>query len=270
MSDDRHERLIDDFLHGRSDQTAIREVERLIREDSGFREALAETALLESALSDRSAARAAAAPTPRRGLPRPVGIAAAGIAAAAVAAGLWLVAVPGREDGCQVVDARGLVLLLAETPAERSRALGSGDRVATGRRIWTCPWGAVALRLGDGSRIQFDRGSEARLLSTSRPDVELTEGIVFVTRQTGLTGSATITSRHASVALEHGLAAVTADDDRTVIEVAEGEAWLHDRRRGEQTRITAGQVAVVEPAPEGGIRILPGRLRWELPADPDG
>jgi hypothetical protein len=27
---------------------------------------------------------------------------------------------------------------------------------------------------------------------------------------------------------------------------------------------------VVEPAPKGGIRILPGRLRWELPADPEG
>ena len=63
---------------------------------------------------------------------------------------------------------------------------------------------------------------------------------------------------------------MTADEDRTVVEVAEGEAWLRDRGHGEQTRITAGQVAVVEPAPEWGIRILPGRLRWELPADPEG
>jgi ferric-dicitrate binding protein FerR (iron transport regulator) len=270
MSDDRHEHLIDDFLQGRSDRTAIREVERLIREDAGFREALAETALVEAALSDRPAAGVAPAPALRRVRPRPVVLVAASIAAAALAAGLWLVTVPGRRDGCQVVETRGRVLLLAETPAERSQALGSGDKIATGRRIWTCPWGAVAVRLGDGSRIQLDRGSEARLLSTSRPDVELTEGIVFVTRQAGLTGSATITSRHASVALEHGLAAVTADEDRTVVEVAEGEAWLRDRGHGEQTRITAGQVAVVEPAPEGGIRILPGRLRWELPADPEG
>jgi len=273
MRSEEHERLIDDYLQGRSDEAAIRQIDGLAREDDGFREALVMAAALQAALGERSAAGGGPALAPGPGRSWLAGFAAAAAAAAAVAAAagwLWVTAMPGHSDTCRVVETRGLVLLLPETPTERATPLATGDVVEAGRRISTCPWGAVALRLGDGSRIQFDRGSVARLLSTSRPEVDLVQGIVFVTRHRGLESSVTVTSQHASLAIDHGLAAMTTDTERTVIEIAEGDAWLCNHPAGERTRIADGQITVVEQDQAGGIQIRPGRLRWELPAGPEG
>lgn len=272
MRNEEHERLIDDYLQGRSDEAAIRQIDGLAREDVGFREALVTAAALEAALGERSAAGSGPALAPGPGRSRLAGFAAAAAAAAVAAAAgwLWVTAMPGRSDTCRVVETRGLVLLLPETPTERATPLAKGDVVEAGRRISTCPWGAVALRLGDGSRIQFDRGSEARLLSTLRPEFDLVRGMVFVTRHRGLESSVTVTSQHASLDIDHGLAAMTTDTERTVIEVAEGDAWLCNRAAGERTRIAGGQITVVEQDQAGGIQIRPGRLRWELPAGPEG
>ena len=265
MTDERQDRLIDDYLQGRSDEAAIREIDRLAREDHDFRETLMAVAVVEAALRDRSPASVG----PGRGRARLAGLAAATGAAAAVAGWLWVAAVPGRSDACQVVDTRGRVLLLAETKQEQATSVSSGDVIASGRRIWTCPWGAVALRLADGSRIQFDRGSEARLQCTPRPHIDLAQGIVFVTRNADEAGSTTITSQHASVTIDSGLAAVITDEERTVIEVAAGEAWLSDHPDGARTKISAGQVAVVKQNQAGGISVHQGRLSWELPPVPE-
>jgi hypothetical protein len=43
---------------------------------------------------------------------------------------------------------------------------------------------------------------------------------------------------------------------------------LTDRDGRRQTRISAGQVAVVERDAQGNIRVREGRLSWELPEDP--
>jgi ferric-dicitrate binding protein FerR (iron transport regulator) len=265
MTDERHEQLIDDYLQGRGDEATIRMVDRLVREDEGFRDTLLAAAVAAAALGDRSAPNAAPASSAPHRRAWLAGLAAA---AAAAAGWLWLAGAPGRSDACRVVDTRGSVLLLGGSPGQEPEPVAAGDLIASDRRIWTCPWGAVSLQLADGTRVQFDRSSEARLVCTRRPRIDLAQGTAFVTRQAAVAGVATLTSPHAAITIDRGLAAVIADGDRTIVEVAEGEARLTDRNGGRETRIAAGQVAVFERDSLGDIRVREGRLSWELPEDP--
>lgn len=268
MTDERHEQLIDDYLHGRANEATIRTVDRLVREDEGFRDTLLAAAVTAAALQERSGRRAAPVASPPRRRTWLAGLASAALAAAAAAGWLWLATTSGRSDACQVVDTRGSVLLLGAAPGEKPQSLAAGDLITSDRRIWTCPWGAVSLQLTDGTQIQFDRGSEARLVCTRQPRIDLAQGTAFVTRKADVAGVATLTSPHAAITIDRGLAAVIADRDRTIVEVAEGEVGLTDRDGRRQTRISAGQVAVVERDAQGNIRVREGRLSWELPEDP--
>jgi ferric-dicitrate binding protein FerR (iron transport regulator) len=266
MTDERHEQLIDDYLHGRADEATIRMVDRLVRADESFRATLLTAAVTAAALQDRSGSGPATVASPPRSRGWLAGMASAAVAAAAAAGWLWL-ATPERSDACQVVDTRGSVLLLGATPGDKPEPLAAGDVITSDRRIWTCPWGAVALQLADGTRVQFDRGSEAKLVCTRRPRIDLAQGTAFVTRKADAAGEAIVTSPHAAITIDRGLAAVIADGERTIVEVAEGEARLTDLDGRRQTRVVAGQVAVVERDSQGDIRVREGRLSWELPDD---
>jgi ferric-dicitrate binding protein FerR (iron transport regulator) len=188
---------------------------------------------------------------------------------AAAVGWLWLPNTDATDAACRVVETRGSVLLLPRDPGEEATPLAAGDVIATERRIWTCPWAAVALRLADGTRLQIDRASEATLACGRRPRVELIRGTAFVTRQRGAAGSAVLQTPQASIEVGHGLAAVVVDEDRTVIEVAEGETCL-TAAGGPTTRIAAGQVAVLEKDGDGGVEVRQGRLEWQLPDESAG
>lgn len=270
MTDERHERLIDDYLQGRSTAAEIREIDALARTDERFRAALAAAAHDEADLEHLFAGPATrmkampAAVLPRRSLAAAV----AGLTAVAAAVG-WLLILGVDADGaaCRVVETRGAVLLLAREPGERATPVNAGDVIAAERRIWTCPWGAVALRLADGSRLQIDRASEAMLECGLRPQIELFRGTAFVTRDRRAAGSAVLKTARASIEVGHGLAAVVVDEDHTVIEVAEGEAFL-TAAGGRTTRIAEGQVAVLEKDGSGDVQVRKGRLEWQLPDAP--
>lgn len=267
MTDERHERLIDAYLQGRLTTVEIREVDALVRQDRRFRTALAVAAHDEAALADLGGGRAAGGGPPavvRRW--RRLLVAGAGLAVAATGGWLWFAGWGGGAAACRVVETRGSVLLLARAAGEEATPLAAGDEIAAERRIWTCPWAAVALRLADGTRLQIDRASEAALACGPRPRVELIRGTAFVTRERGAAGTALLTTAQASIEVAHGLAAVVVDDDRTVVEVAEGETSLTVPGGG-TTRIAAGQVAVFENDGGGDVRVRRGRLAWQLPAE---
>lgn len=272
MTDERHEWLIDDYLQGRLGAAEIREVDALVRTDPRFRTALAAAAHDEAVLvglHGRRTVIVADPPATGRTLRRLV---AAGVGLAAVAAALgWLWLSGAGEDGvaCRVVETRGSVLLLARAAGEEATPLTAGDAIVAERRIWTCPWGAVALRLADGTRLQIDRDSEATVACGRRSHVDLIRGTAFVTRDRAAVGSAVLKTAQASIEVGRGLAAVVVDGDRTVVEVAEGETSLI-AAGGATTRIAAGQVAILEKDGDGGVQVRRGRLGWQLPDEPPG
>lgn len=271
MMDERNERLIDAHLEGRLTDGEIRELDALVRTDPRFRAALAAAAHDEASLAELCGRRPAAGggPSPSARSRSRLVAALAGLAAAAAAGWLWLAGVDGAAATCRVVETRGSVLLLARGPGEEATPLTAGDEIAAERRIWTCPWAAVALRLADGTRLQIDRASEATLACGRRPQVDLIRGTAFVTRERGAAGSAVLKTAQASIEVGHGLAAVVVDEERTVIEVAEGETFL-SAAGGPLTRIAAGQVAVLKKDGGSSVEVRQGRLEWQLPDESAG
>ena len=274
MTDERHEWLIENYLQGRLGAAEIREVDALVRTDPRFRAALATAAHDEAALAGLYGGRkaigsgpSAAGRTLRRFVAAGVGLAA--VAAAAAIGWLWLSGAGDDGGACRVVETRGSVLLLARAAGEEATPLAAGDAIVAERRIWTCPWGAVALRLADGTRLQIDRDSEAAVACGRRPQVDLIRGTAFVTRDRGTVGSAVLKTAQASIEVGQGLAAVVVDGDRTVVEVAEGETSII-AAGGVTTRIAAGQVAILEKDGDGGVQVRQGRLEWQLPDESPG
>lgn len=262
----------DDSRPFRSWVLGIARIEALVQADDGFRTALMAAACdeadLEHLFGGRAAIAGVAAATGRP--PRGVAAAVAGLAAVAATAGwLLLTGVDAKGAACRVVETKAAVLLLAEAPGKRATPVAAGDTIAAERRIWSCPWGSVALRMADGSRLQIDRDSEAMLECGLRPQIELIRGTAFVTRDRSAGGAAVLKTADASIVVGHGLAAVVVADDRTVVEVAEGETIL-TAAGGRTTRIVAGQVAVLRKNGDGDVRVRKGRLEWQLPDESPG
>lgn len=271
MTADRRGRLIEDYLQGRATAAEIREIDALVRDDDRFRSTLAMAAHDEAALEHLCGRRVPVVQAVTEGRGLCGGLLAVVAAGVAVAVGwLWLAGRTQPPIGCQVVETRGSVLLLARDPGHEATPLGAGDVIDTDRRISTGPWAAVALRLANGTRLQIDRASEATLACGGRTRVGLIKGTAFVTRDRSATGSAVLTTPQASIEIAHGMASVVVDDDRTVVEVAAGETTLTVPGGG-TARIAAGQVAVVEQDDGGAVRVRQGRLTWHVPdaaADP--
>lgn len=273
MTEDRRERLIEDYLQGRATAAEIRAIDALVRADERFPATLAAAAHDEAALEQLCGrrvpiAKGASAGRGMRG--RLLATAAAGVVVAVTVAWLWLAGRTQPPIGCQIVETRGSVLLLARDPGEEATPLVAGDAIDSDGRIRTGPWAAVALRLANGTRLQIDRASEATLACGTQTRVGLIKGTAFVTCDRNAAGSTVLTTPQASIELTRGVASVVADDDRTVVEVGAGEMTL-TVLGGETTRIVAGQVAVVEKDDGGAVRVRHGRLTWQLPdaaADP--
>jgi ferric-dicitrate binding protein FerR (iron transport regulator) len=265
MTEDRRERLIEAYLQGRATASEIREIDALVRSDPRFPATLAAAANDEAALEHLCGHRVPFAAGMTAGRVMRGGLLAAVVGVVVVAGGwLWLAGRPQPLIGCQVVETRGSVLLLARDPGDEATPLEAGDVVDTDGRIRTGPWAAVALRLANGTRLQIDRASEATLANGSRTRVNLIKGTVFVTRDRNAVGSVVLTTPQASIELISSVASVVVDDARTVVEVAAGETTLMTTGDG-TTQIAAGQVVIVERGDGGAVLVRQGRLTWQLP-----
>ena len=53
-----------------------------------------------------------------------------------------------------------------------------------GRSLWTCPWGAAAMRLADGAAMQLDRNTIVALSEVQgKRQLAIKRGVFFLTRQ---------------------------------------------------------------------------------------
>ncbi len=168
----------------------------------------------------------------------------------------------GRAD--RVVQTRGLVLALDRGASSETPVL-AGSPVPVGRSLWTCPWGAAALRLADGVTVDLERNSEAEL-SPSRVEGEheiaLAKGILFVTRlDSPSPGHVIVRTSNGAVVVNQAQVAVAVDKGQTTVEVADGQADVRTSD-GRVLRVAAGYYIII-----GGGRepqLVKGRLSWKL------
>ena len=82
----------------------------------------------------------------------------------------------------KVVQTRGTVLVLPEGKG-KAVPVSVGIPVPTGRSLWTCPWGAAAMRFADGVLVDLERNTVASISETgSVRQVTLKKGVAFVTQ----------------------------------------------------------------------------------------
>ena len=168
----------------------------------------------------------------------------------------------------RVIETRGLVLALPEGDG-KSIPVSIGGPIPAGRSLWTCPWGAAAIRLADGSSMQLDRNTTVAVSGADgKRRMAIKRGILFLTRQ-GATREEgiVVTSDHAAVEVIDAQVAVAVDDGRTLVEVAEGQVQVMPQPDGPSVVVPAGHYLIIGAATPP--RVLAGRLAWRLePAKP--
>jgi ferric-dicitrate binding protein FerR (iron transport regulator) len=299
--------LIDRYVDGSASAEEVRRVDELVRQDPSVRHALLVTAAMRldlQRLLTRTPDDARPAPRPAsrqdtRGAWRTTGgraavllAAAAGWVAAIVLAAAYHVqcrehtaalrtiaalesfqqdAARREEQSKQsaagrVVQTRGLVQVL---PEGRGKAVpvSVGFTVPAGRSLWTCPWGAAAMRFADGASVDLDRSTVAAISETNGVrQVALKRGVAFVT-QLGAAGNhkIVVTTENGSVTVADAQVAVAVSKRGTIIEVAEGRARFVRKPDDPGIAVSAGQYAVVGAGAEP--RALDGRLAWHVEPD---
>ena len=90
---------------------------------------------------------------------------------------------PAGPASGRIIQTRGLVVALPIGPGQPEKVPVESP-IPVGRSLWTCPWGAAAVRFGDKTSIELDRSTEARISETEAgQDVELKQGILYATRR---------------------------------------------------------------------------------------
>jgi ferric-dicitrate binding protein FerR (iron transport regulator) len=168
----------------------------------------------------------------------------------------------------RVVETRGLVLALPEGEGQ-AIPISAGGPVPLGRSLWTCPWGAAAMRLADGAAMQLDRNTIVALSEVQgKRQLAIKRGVFFLTRQNVDHGAGiTVTTGQASVEVVDAQVAVAVDKRRTLVEVAEGQVHVAPRPDGPSVVVSAGHYLIV--GADASPRVHAGRLAWRLePAKP--
>ena len=168
----------------------------------------------------------------------------------------------------RVIETRGLVLALPEGDGQ-SIPLIAGGPVPMGRSLWTCPWGAAAMRLADGAAMQLDRNTIVALSEVQgKRQLAIKRGVFFLTRQGADHGEGiTVTTSQASVDVVDSQVAVAVDERRTLVEVAEGQVQVTPKPDGPSVLVPAGHYLIV--GANAAPRVHEGRLAWRLePAKP--
>jgi ferric-dicitrate binding protein FerR (iron transport regulator) len=161
------------------------------------------------------------------------------------------------------VQTRGTVLVLPEGEG-KALPVSVGIPVPTGRSLWTCPWGAAAMRFADGVLVDLERNTVAAISETgSVRQVTLKKGVAFVTQL----GPAhehkmVVTTADGSVTVADAQVAVAVSPRGTIIEVAQGKVHFTRKAEDRGVMVAAGQYVIVGPGNEP--RALDGRLAWSL------
>jgi ferric-dicitrate binding protein FerR (iron transport regulator) len=163
----------------------------------------------------------------------------------------------------RLVEMRGLVLALPEGKGDAA-PLSVGSAIPVGRSLWTCPWGAAAIRLANGVSLQLDRNtvvslSEAKDVLTAA----VKHGILFVAKQDAAKkGSVTVSTAHTLVKVVDAQVAVAVDAGRTIVEVAEGRAQVTRTPDNQSVTVPANHYVIV--GPDAKLEVVKGRLVWQL------
>ncbi len=163
----------------------------------------------------------------------------------------------------RVVQTRGTVLVL---PVGKGEAVpvSVGVPSPTGRSLWTCPWGAAAMRFADGVSLDLDRSTVAAISETDGVrQVALKRGVAFVTQLGAAPGrKLVVTTDYGSVTVADAQVAVAVSPRGTIIEVAQGKARFRRKPDDPGIVVSAGQYVIVGAGIEP--RALDGRLAWHL------
>jgi len=169
----------------------------------------------------------------------------------------------------RVVETRGLVGILPQGEDDFVR-VRAGAPIPVGRSLWTCPWGAAGMRFSDGVSLQLDRST---VVVFSEVDgvrhAAVKSGIFYITkREASQAEPFIVTTIHALTTIVNAQAAVAADGDRTIIEVAVGEVQVTRRSDGRAISVPAMHYAIVTDTAEP--QVVKGRFKWRFePARPD-
>jgi ferric-dicitrate binding protein FerR (iron transport regulator) len=156
-----------------------------------------------------------------------------------------------------------MVLVLPEGQG-KAVPVSVGLPIPTGRSLWTCPWGAAAMRFADGVSLDLDRSTVAAISETSGVrQVTLKRGVVFVTQRSAAhQQKMVVTTGNGSVTVADAQVAVAVGARGTIIEVAEGQVRFTRKPNDPGVLVSAGQYAIVGAGVEP--RALDGRLAWGI------
>lgn len=294
--------MIDRCLDGLASPDDIRRLDERIRLDKPARQALLAAAALDGDLRQllTTPARgpsAAPAAKPARKTPLPWRRVLAVAALALMAVGGWTLALffagrygalcrehdmtlrkiatldpaarpANRKEGPpvasgRIIQTRGLVVALPVGPGQPVKVPVESP-IPVGRSLWTCPWGAAAVRFGDRTSIELDRSTEARISETEAgQDVELKQGILYATRRRAThPGRTAVSTAQAAVNMVDGQVAVAIEGPKTMVEVSQGQVEVTRRSDGRRMVVHEKHYVIIRDDAEPQIQ--KGQFVWRL------
>ena len=279
-----YEKLIADYLAGRSPPEDVGRLEALIRADESFRRRLLEEASMDVHLRQTLGGIALGPRVPLGDRRWRLGWLAAAAAMLAVAVAGWAMALNWRQQAHdsqidiarlqvhvvelqneaqalvelhaaelamrpetpaadtvspQVIDTRGLVLLLPREQGQRAKSASTGSAIPAGQAVWTCPWGGVGTRYADGTSVSLSRSTTAAFSEDSGAhQIKLHSGTVSLERfpEVADEQAAVIETRQAIITLARGLVTVVAGKTETLVEVGTNQAVVTRKSDGATDR----------------------------------
>ncbi|MBN2584970.1 MAG: FecR domain-containing protein [Planctomycetes bacterium] len=162
----------------------------------------------------------------------------------------------------EIIDTRGLVLLLPEQQGEDAMSVSMGSAIPEGRALWTCPWGGADTRFSDGARVSLSRSTTAVFTERDgKRRIILRGGVLSVERHGDSPAQepTVVETAGAVISMERGLATIVIDEGRTIVEIGSGKASVTRAADGTAIDVLPGQYVVVAENEE--FRAVKGRLQ---------
>ncbi len=170
----------------------------------------------------------------------------------------------------QIIDTRGMVLLLPKEQGQRARSAFTGSAIPAGQAVWTCPWGGVGTRYADGTSVSLSRSTTVAFGEENGSHrIRLHSGTVSLERfpEAADEQPAVIETSQAIITMERGLVTVVAGKTETLVEVGTNQAVVMRKSDGVTITVRAGQYGVVGDS--GELKAVRGRLQMNLQVSGD-
>ncbi len=289
--------LMDRYLDGSASAEEIRKVDEWLRRDPSARETLFQTAAVEVDLRrllatpfTRPLAEGERRPAPSRRLFACAAVAAvAGWALALLMVGQYrakcgehqaalerlaeldsarpqpaATEAPDRPHAVgRLIETRGLVLATLKGQTE-AIPVAAEFPIPLDGSLWTCPWGGAAMRFADGASMDLERSTEVVISqSETARRAAIKSGIVMLNMMRGpAEGPIVIATPHATVKVIKAEVAVSAEANRTIVEVAQGQIQVTRIADGRTLTVAANHYVIISPA--AAAQVMDGRLAWHL------